>query len=315
MNTTFSKLDEIIQSQQTPESPRLRFLALENLESGSWTFYDSETHAFASAAFGSVVCDIYNSFLASGSESSPHHEKQHDVFIRSGGSEGDFLDFSKFSSEAVKDFEPLISIFKNWGAVKSGLAKNRNETLLDLFSLWKTYRFATFRGAWSADYDESRDSEMYKIFRKQFCIPVDSVYWTDGSGTAHVSRAFVLNDAVHIFAEDLYKVLLGSGQVAAPVVCRRCGELFYSNNVNAAFCSDCQYGKKERYNELRRQHKARYLHKRILDYCQYHGIDSSRFRNDSNSFWAEVKSGAKTEAEYISLLEKTFAEMKGVATK
>lgn len=314
MNTNFSKLDEIIQSQQAPESPRLRFLALENLESREWTFYDSETHAFASAAFGSVVCAFYNSLLASGSESSPHHEMQHDAFIRSGWTEGGFLDFSKFSSEAVKDFEHLVLTFKNWGAVKSGLAKNRNETLLDLFSLWKTYRFASFWGAWSADYDESRDSEMYKIFRKQFCIPIDSVYWTDGSGTAHVSKGYVLNDAVHIFAEDLYKTLL-SGQVAAPVVCRRCGELFYSNNVNATYCSDCQYGKKERYNELRRQNKPRYLHKRILDYCQYHGIASEKFRKDSNSFWAEVKSGAKTEDEYISILEKTFAEMKGVATK
>lgn len=290
------------------ESPRLRFLAFENVEAGVWSVFDSETEKIFSIPFGGVVQALYNTYyLVAAAPDDTDREKPPMDFQ----TEADFVAFRKLSKDLVKDFQPLISLFKNWAAVKAGLAENPVGTTDDLFSMWKIYRFAAFSGTWSADsFDESRDLQMQKIFQRKFCVPVDYLHWTDGSGTAHVSRTFALSDVAHLFPEDLFKVVV-SRTVAAPVVCRKCGRLYFSNHKKIAFCPDCQpKTDKAFWNQRRHEVRVRYLHKKVLDYCTYHKINSETFRVRSNSIWAEVKAGTKSEADYIEWLQECLSDFK-----
>lgn len=148
----------------------------------------------------------------------------------------------------------------------------------------------------------------------------EAVKFTDG--TDYFCRTYDVANLLHLVAEDMLRFMLHQTTHKFEF-CPECKCMYVTTHGNQKHCPACRLIIRQK---KRKENKARYLHKNILDYINnYRSEDlengSESFRNESNYYWDIVQgknpekvkaysAKIKTEADYMAWLEKKYKEIK-----
>lgn len=313
---------------------KLTSIAMEDTKGKKWYFYNSEEKKYYSVPFGNTALFVLNT-LKTSDFNNPHYEKLVNKEIES-GLDKEFIERTFSDLQGTRN--KLDFLYTFLGHLNEIKKKYGEEEFLELvMRVWHSYRYCNLAGIWNDSYREEKDKfsdeynkeslgYLHDYVTKRSCIYHDTMLFY-GDGIPTVGRVFCLsgeNSSINIFGWDLYHILMGNAP--APRVCKRCGQLYLSNNFKAKYCPDCKNTSNEIRNAKRKENPCRYLHKRITDDLNNYGDGSEEFRVESNYYWSVVKgktpkqnprefgivpdSTIKTERQYLNWLRVYQANMK-----
>lgn len=207
------------------------------------------------------------------------------------------------------------------------MRKNGKQGKIDLWCLWNIFRYMTYTELFPLAYEYVGTNvfEYAKTLihnKVSSNVFMDYVLYDDENATG--GYIYKTNDWEYLFCLDLFQVLV-VGSAGKCNICKRCGSIYFSASGKSVYCRECREEPNKIRSENRKNNKARYLHKQILDRLLYlYDKDSCEyidFKEESNYYWAlcqkkkpENTKGysekIKTEADYMAWLEKKHEEFK-----
>lgn len=272
--------------------------------------------------FGNEVERIINMFMSFNPESPLYKENQ--ALHESGKLNDDDMkaieSLNKDMTRPVNDFLMNVNYFDL-------MRKNGKQGKIDLWSLWNIFRYMNYTELFPLVY-EHKGTSVFEYAKTLLHNKVsngvfrDYVLYDDKNVTG--GYIYKTNDWEYLFCLDLFQVLV-VGSAGKCNICKRCGSIYFSTSGKSVYCQKCREEPNKIRSENRKNNKARYLHKQILDRLLYlYDKDSCEyidFKEESNYYWAlcqkkkpENTNGysekIKTEADYMSWLEKKHKEFK-----
>ncbi len=297
----------------------------------AWCEFDEENETFKGVPFGYYMCSVLNTLNSF--KDKEHFIRNESAWIENNKelakklgiiNAGGQLQLDKWWKEfpiAKKElwwgeYQGFLTILKafNYDVMKS----KRNEVTEFLFELYDKYKyfpaFIMLGGTNFVDeiernnfFDENRNAVIrsagYDIVEcKGVSIPCEKYYVSD------YQYAFVLDFWEWLFHPNSQKIR----------VCKECGILFCSNNVNATYCHLCKENMGKIRYQARKKNVERKLHQEVLS--MLYTLDdtkelSNAFLNESNYYWDIVsgrdveknpayKKRIKTKEDYMKWLQE-----------
>lgn len=310
-----------------------RDVAFKDDDNKRWIIYDSGTDKTIVVSFGEVVTNIINTAVTL-SPSNPNCETDLANYRKNGTSEALLQTVIKNANSP--QFREGINAVRRWliSMLKIGAEYTPDDFECIAVNLWYKYAGMYDFENWAEYFSDVNETDLagfpdtsayraYSSFNAAFggrCAEVVG-FTLIIDGKAVTGRVFLLDPLFGmggLFPMDLLYLLKNSSSVH---LCPRCGQLYLNDNLSSRYCPQCksEVGKQGIINENRRNNKARYLHKRILDKlnspANTTGVNSADFRAESNFYWSRIQgkqpkitpkvSSPKicTEEEYIRWLE------------
>lgn len=233
----------------------LRYLVIEDMSNKQWLVYDSDTSRIFFIGFGEYTLFLLNDILGYLLDFPYHEQKRKEIL--------DFI--TKESYEYTKNvicsnkekFMELFNVLSTFDKYKK--IYNQFEMSQYSYDLWLRYRYLCYVENWAEiidNYDVTKadvfklkyqlnskeefierchetekesEERNHEIITREFFIYHNFMTYIVNNGLIISGNAYVAKDIRDIFPLDLLHIL--NGDTKTPHKCPRCGQLYFSNNI------------------------------------------------------------------------------------